>query len=128
MSVTVQETQARERPSFIGRILAVLHYGDRLSVIEDQNQWARVVLPQGDEGWVHLSALTKKRIVLKAGAEDVEQTASSEEVALAGKGFNEEVEQKYKTENDLDYTWVDKMEEIEYSADVLLSFLEGGGQ
>ena len=30
-------------------------------------------------------------------------------MALAGKGFNEAVEQEYKTDGSLDYTWVDRM-------------------
>ncbi|RKX72926.1 MAG: SH3 domain-containing protein [Spirochaetes bacterium] len=135
MSVTVQETQVRERPSFLGKILAVLKYGDRLPVTAEQNEWARVLLPDGNEGWVHLSALTKKRIVLKAGEAEVSEAATSEEVALAGKGFNKEVENEYKKKHNLDYTWVDRMEEIEFPPDRLISFLkegevpvEGGGK
>ena len=42
------------------------------------------------------SALQTKKIVLAAGSENVQQGASSGEVALAGKGFNEDVEQQYK--------------------------------
>jgi SH3-like domain-containing protein len=127
MSVTVRETQARATPSFLGPVLAVLAYGDRLDVLEEQRDWIKVSLPGGKQGWVHRSALTEKRVVLQAGSAPVEETASSSEVALAGKGFNKEVEARYKAENDLDYTWVDRMESFEVPAERILAFVEAGG-
>jgi uncharacterized protein YgiM (DUF1202 family) len=125
MSVTVKETQVRATPSYMGRILAVLSYGDRVDVLAEQSGWARVRLP-GGEGWVHLSALTNKRIVLQSGSQDVSSGASSGEVALAGKGFNQEVENKYKQDNNLDYTWVDRMGGYTVTPDQVLAFLEEG--
>ncbi|MEW5818479.1 MAG: SH3 domain-containing protein, partial [Spirochaetota bacterium] len=79
------------------------------------------------DGWVHSSALTAKQIVLKAGDKDVQQSASSSEVALAGKGFNKEVEAEYKEKNNIDYTWIDQMEKIVFPPDKLLAFLSEGG-
>lgn len=112
----------------MGKVLARLSYGDRVDVLEEKRGWANVVIPGSeDKGWVNLSALTTKRVVLKAGASDVDKSASSGEVALAGKGFNEEVEAKYKQDSDLDYTWVDKMEEFRYPVDNLVAFMVEGG-
>jgi uncharacterized protein YgiM (DUF1202 family) len=125
MSVTVKETQVRATPSYLGRILAVLAYGDRVDVIAEQGGWARVRLPSG-EGWVHLSALSSKRIVLQSGSQNVGTGASSSEVALAGKGFNQEVEDKYRQDNQLDYTWVDRMGAFTVSPEEVLAFLEEG--
>jgi uncharacterized protein YgiM (DUF1202 family) len=125
MSVTVKETQVRATPSYMGRILAVLAYGDRVDVIAEQSGWARVRLPSG-EGWVHLSALTTKQIVLQSGSQNVGSGASSGEVALAGKGFNQEVEDKYKQDNNLDYTWVDRMGSYTVTPEQVLAFLEEG--
>ena len=48
---------------------------------------------------MHSSALTTKTIVLKAGAENVRTSATGGEIALAGKGFSEEVEKQYKKLN-----------------------------
>jgi uncharacterized protein YgiM (DUF1202 family) len=137
MSVTVKETQVRVTPGFMGKILAALVYGDRVQVVDVQNGWAKVNLPavksgsSGSrpqvEGWVHLSALTDKKIVLKSGAANVGETASSGEVALAGKGFNEEVEAQYKENNKLDYTWVDRMESFVVSPEQAVTFLQEGG-
>jgi hypothetical protein len=45
---------------------------------------------------MHSSALTKKKLKLAAGEADAATTVSSEEQALAGKGFNSDVEAKFK--------------------------------
>ena len=126
MSVMVRETQARATPSYLGAVLAVLAYGDRVDILEEQRDWLKVALPGGKQGWVHRSALTEKRVVLKAGSGRAEQTASGSEVALAGKGFNKEVEAEYRAEHDLDYTWVDRMEGFRVSMKEVMSFIEEG--
>jgi SH3-like domain-containing protein len=128
MSVTVQQTKVRAAPNFLGKITADLSYGDRLEVIEEKDGWVKVVLPDSEEeGWVHESALTKKTIVLKAGETDVAQTASSSEIALAGKGFNEQVEARYQQEKRLDYAWVDRMEAFTVSWEEIREFMDQGG-
>jgi uncharacterized protein YgiM (DUF1202 family) len=128
MSVKVKETQVRAAASYVGKIVAVLAYGDRVTILEKQKDWARVSLPaKKAEGWVNLAALQDKAIVLKAGAENVEKSASSGEVALAGKGFNAEVEAKYRQDNSLDYTWVDRMEKFVVSPAQVSAFLAQGG-
>jgi SH3-like domain-containing protein len=126
MSVTVRETQARTTPSYLGAVLAVLSYGDRVDILGEQRDWLKVALPGGKQGWVHRSALTEKRIVLQAGSGRVEQTASGSEVALAGKGFNKEVEAEYRAEHNLDYTWVDRMEGFQVSIEQVMAFIEEG--
>ena len=126
MSVQVKETKVRATPTFMGKILATLVYGDRVKVLEEQRGWSKVEAPSGN-GWVSSSALSKKRIVLQAGAKDVDSGASSSEVALAGKGFNEQVEDQYKKDTKLDYTWVDRMETFVHLPSELISFLQNGG-
>jgi uncharacterized protein YgiM (DUF1202 family) len=128
MSVNVKETQIRATPSYLGKILGLARYGDRLEVLEKQNGWAKVSLPAGKgQGWVNLSALQDKRIVLKAGDAAATGGASSGEVALAGKGFNKEVEAQYQAETDLDYTWIDRMEGYRVTPEQVLAFLQAGG-
>jgi SH3-like domain-containing protein len=128
MSVAVQQTQARTTPSFLGKIVADLAYGDQLQVVEEKGGWVKVVMPATEEeGWVHASALTKKTVFLKAGDADVAQTASSSEIALAGKGFNEQVEARYRQEKQLDYTWVDRMEGFTVSWEEIRDFVDQGG-
>jgi hypothetical protein len=129
MSVQVKTGELRLAPSFLGKIVARLYYGDRIYVIEEKGSWRRVGLSAGAaEGWIHASALTPKKIVLQAGAKDVETAASSDELALAGKGFNQQVESEFRAKNpNLDFTWVDKMETYVVSEEEMKQFLIKGG-
>ncbi len=128
MSVTVKETKVRATPSALGKIVGVLVYGDRVTVIDESKGWKKISMPQKNlQGWVSLTALTEKDVVLSSGSENVEQGASSNEVSLAGKGFNEDVEQQYKSEGNLDYTWVDRMIQYDPTTEQVAAFLQKGG-
>ena len=129
MSVQVKTGQLRLTPSFLGKIVARLYYGDRIYVIEEKGSWLRVGLSAGAaEGWIHASALTPKKIVLQAGAKDIETAASSDELALAGKGFNQQVESEFRAKNpNLDFTWIDKMEAFVVAENEMKQFLKNGG-
>ena len=128
MSVQVKQSQVRTAPSFMARIIATLHYGDRVYVVSGQGTWTQVFMAAaGIKGWVHTSALTRKKIVLKAGAADVNKTATSDELALAGKGFNKKVEGEFKARNrKLDYARIDQMEKIKASQRDIQKFLKEG--
>ncbi len=128
MSVTVREAELRGAPQFLSRIVGTAGYGERLEVNERRDPWFRLTASDGTVGWVHSSALTTKQIVLTASDSDVRRGASADEVALAGRGFNERVENEFKEESDVDYSGIDRMES-EYRIDpgTLLSFLEEGG-
>jgi hypothetical protein len=125
-SVSVRETQLRESPGFLGRVLDVFAYGDRVEVLSEQDGWSRV--RSGSlEGWVHTSALTTKRIVLEPGDSDAREAATSREVALAGRGFNRQVEERYKSETGLDFAYIDRIEGYGMDTEALLVFLREGG-
>ncbi len=125
-SVQVREGQLRDKPSFLGKVAATVSYGDRLEILENRGGWTRARGDDG-EGWIHASALTEKRVVLRSGDRDADVGASGEELALAGKGFNDEVEARFRAENpDVDYTWVDRMETIVVTADEARAFLAAG--
>jgi hypothetical protein len=127
LSVQVKEGELRATPSFLGQIVTRVAYGDRVSVIEDRGTWKKVSVRSGKQGWMHTSALTTKRIALKAGQTNVQTGATQNELALAGKGFNEQVEASYRKENrNLDYTWINRMETFKVSPDQMRSFLAQG--
>jgi SH3-like domain-containing protein len=128
MSVQVREGQVRATPSFLGKVVAKVAYGDRVDLLDDRDIWKRVALPGTKlQGWMHTSALTTKRVVLKAGQADVQTSATRDEIALAGKGFNEQVETAFKKENkNLDYTWLNRMESFKVSPEQMQSFLAKG--
>lgn len=128
MSVQVKKGTVRSTPSFLGRIIASLNYGDQVVVKEEMNSWSKVDLPGiATEAWMHSSALSAKKIVLKPGASDVEQAASSDEITLAGRGFNQEVEKEFKSKNPrMDFTWIDRMEMMVVSQNEIQAFVKDG--
>jgi len=128
LSVQVRSGHLRGKPSFLGRVTADVSYAERVQVLEERDPWVRVRGAGGGEGWIHVSALTSKRLVLSAGAEDVEAAASGDELALAGKGFNEEVEAAFRKEHpEVDYAPVERMERWVVSAGEAAAFLRAGG-
>lgn len=128
MSVQVKTGQLRASPSFLGKLVGNVNYGERLQIVENQGEWSKVTTPAGQGGWIHTSALTKKKIAMKAGAQDAQTGASGEELALAGKGFNSDVEADFKARNrNVDFTWVDKMEKMKVSPETMQQFLKEGG-
>lgn len=127
MSVQVRDGQLRNRASFLGAVVGTVAYGDRVTVVQTHAGWSEVSMA-GKTGWIHESALTPKRVVMTAGAGDVRSGASGEEIALAGKGFSQEVEAEYKKQNQqLDYTWVDWMGQQTIGAAQRIQFLKQGG-
>ena len=126
LSVQVKEGQMRSSPSFLGAIVATPSYGEHVVLIEDQGTWKKVTI-HGVQGWMHTSALTTKNIVLTAGTANVQTSATGGEIALAGKGFSEEVEKQYKSQNkNVDFTWVDRMENCKVTPEEMQAFLKQG--
>lgn len=128
MSVQIKDGKLRADPSFLGKVLGSVAYGDSLMVIKQQDPWFFVSGKNGGlSGWIHGSALTEKRIVLQSGNEGVSKTASQKEVALAGKGFNADVENEFKKRNpNLNFDWVNRMEKFVVSDIEIVRFIREG--
>jgi hypothetical protein len=129
MSVQIKKGYLRSAPSFLGKAVAALDYAEQVSVLEKREAWLKVrASASGAEGWLHASALTARKIILKPGTGDVAQSASSDELALAGKGFNRQVEGEFKAKNpQIDYTWINRMEQALVSEADMERFLQEGG-
>ncbi len=127
-TVQVKETILRDQPTFTGKSLGILKYGAKVSILEEKSGWSRVSAEGGKlQGWVHLSAVTKKSVTLSSqGGSGTGATSS--EVSLAGKGFSAEVEAQYRSQNAaLDFATIDAMEKVRYRPDELKVFLADGG-
>jgi Bacterial SH3 domain len=96
LTVQVQETKLRSAPKFWAPSLATLHAGDAVSELSRQDAWIRAHGPSGQEGWVHESAVTRSQLHLTGGTGTAASGTSADEVALAGKGFTEDVEREYR--------------------------------
>lgn len=128
MSVQVKHSEVRGKPSFLAKIVARLSYGERVEMLESKGSWIRVgLITTETRGWMHSGALTEKAIILRPGAEDVALAASSDEIALAGKGFNKQVEGEFRVRNpDIDFTQIDELEKVTVTPDQMRIFIEEG--
>jgi hypothetical protein len=108
---------------FFARTQGTLAYGDPVTVIQLKGKWAEVrsTARSSLSGWTAASNLSAKRII--AGSST---TATNKEVALAGKGFSQEVENAYKADGKLNYADVDKTEAVTVSEQDLFTFLNDG--
>jgi len=100
-----------------------LNYGDRVTVIQVSGRFVEVrsATNASITGWTASANLTTRQVVSGNTS-----TASAREVALAGKGFNQEVENAYIAQGTLNYAGVDEVERIEVSEADLIQFLEEG--
>ena len=128
--VQVRETEVRSAPGFLSSVLGLAEYEAVGSVTETRGDWIRVEMSgEGLTGWVHSSALLAPepaRGGLLGGSRTTRRTTSSDEIALAGRGFNSAVEAEYQSETGLDFSKVDEMEEWALPTDDLGAFLAAG--
>ncbi|MDR2257993.1 MAG: hypothetical protein LBE14_02460 [Treponema sp.] len=121
--VAAKSIALKSSTGFFARTQGTLAYGDAVTVIQIHGKWAEVrsAARSSLTGWTAASNLTAKRIISGSST-----TATNKEVALAGKGFSQEVENAYKADGKLNYADVDKTEAITVSEQDLFTFLNDG--
>jgi len=125
--VKVQTTNLRKEPKFYSQTVAVLKAGEMVEKISTYDGWYKVRTSKGIEGWLHSSSVREKRFSLLAMDRSIQTTASVDEVALASKGFNKQVEKKYKADHtEISFVWVDKMIKFKVTPEQLRKFLKKG--
>jgi len=115
----------RSSTGFFADTLGALAYGEQVTVLQVNGKWVEIrSVPNSSlSGWTASANLSAKRIVSTGNT----NSASVSEVGLAGKGFNQEVENAYKASGQpLDYADVDKTETVTVVPDTLLTFLTDG--
>jgi uncharacterized protein YraI len=126
LSIGVKSGPLRATPTPFGKILATLGYGATVEKLAVDGAWLRVRYGR-NEGWMHSSLLSARVAGLSAGQGHVDSDASSEELTLAGKGFNAQVEAEYRQKNrTLDFATIDRMEKMVVSQDRMSRFLADG--
>ncbi len=127
-SIQVKEAVVRVAPTPFARISGRLGYGTRVNAGKESGPWREIRATKGTvAGWVHETVLTPKKIALTGGQTDAQAAASGEEIALAGKGFNSDVEKEYKKNSKLDFSQIDRMERVVISDQAKIQFLRAGG-
>jgi hypothetical protein len=129
VKVKVQKASLFSQPNFLSNPVAALQFGDQLEMEEAVKDWAKVKFGQ-QRGFIHQSALTSTRVDMKTMmfSSSGSSEATQDEVALAGKGFNPEVERNYgKTHPEMNYALVDEIERYSVDPNSLRSFIQKGG-
>lgn len=126
--VQVRESELRTSPGFLSQIVARLSLGDELAYAASRPGWFQVtIVSTGESGWVHEGSVREnKQTTLQLAGEGTTRTVSSREIALAGRGFSENMEGEYGSENQLDFAKVDDLEARRISPEIIVDFvLEG---
>jgi len=121
--VAVKNVALKSSTGFFAGTRGSLTYGDRVTVIRVDGKFVEVRSDANSSltGWTASANLSAKRIVSGTSG-----AVSAREVALAGKGFNQEVENSYKSKQGVNYADVDRTEAITVSEADLRRFLEEG--
>jgi hypothetical protein len=127
VAVKVMRQYLYPTPAFYAQPLLELALGQVLTVVEVGTAWYRVSTASDQTGWVHSTALA----AASSGSGTVGSgsgAATQDEVTLAGRGFNSEIEAQYRSDNpSLDFAKVDAMEDLEVASEALTAFLSAGG-
>ena len=127
LSVVTRENALRADCSFLSAVKSKLNYGDQLEVVSTDGDWFKARY-KTVKGCIHKSAVTDKKISLSGVKASKNSSASEDEVALAGKGFNPQVEDSYKRKHsELDFAKVDRIEKFKVPEDELIMFIKNGG-
>lgn len=122
ITVLVQETALRKRAQSYAPSVGTARLGQKLEASGLESGFYKT-----GSGYIHASAVTERKV--KTGsAGSVGGTASAEEVTLAGKGFNAQVEKSYGEKNGAaNFAAVNAMERRSVPETALFDFLRSGG-
>ncbi|MDR2767766.1 MAG: hypothetical protein LBB82_05505 [Treponema sp.] len=124
MWVNVPSANLKASTGFFAGTVAAVKLADEVKVQAVKGNWIQVQTAANKVGWIAKSSLSTKRIVAGSGTAN----ASAREVALAGKGFSQEVENEYKKDGgkQANYDAVDALERVSVSDQELLQFVDEG--
>jgi len=120
--VAVKTISLKSSTGLLAGTVATLNYGDEVTVKQVDGNYVEVSAANSSlTGWAPSANFTTKKIIAGSAA-----TTSAKEVALAGKGFSQEVENSYSTQKQLNFDDVDKIESITADEADLMRFIEEG--
>lgn len=124
MYIGVQNAELKEKNSAFAKTACNVAYGAEVVVVSTSGKWSQVQLStdSSKKGWISTASLSKRKILVGKTS-----SASASEIALAGKGFNAEVENLYSNSGNANYDAVNKVEKNTVSMSELESFVKAGG-
>jgi hypothetical protein len=126
LQVTTRDNAVRGDCRFFAPVKLKVSLGDTLTVKGRKGDWY-LVSARGVNGCIHKSAVESRNFAA-TGRKASTGGASADEVSLAGKGFNPQVEAGYrKADKNLNYAAVDEIVRFTVSEKSLESFVMQGG-
>ncbi|MHB8882310.1 MAG: hypothetical protein ACYC69_12485 [Thermodesulfovibrionales bacterium] len=108
--IITKENALREDCRFFSPVKKKVHLNDLIEITSKEGDWLRAK-HKGTAGCIHKSAVDEKNLDISGVSGSRSHTASGSEVALAGKGFNPQVERSFREKHpDLDFKAVDAIE------------------
>jgi len=131
--VVTKENALRADCRFFSPVKITVYYDDVVDLLSPSGDWFRARF-KGTEGCIHKSSVQKKNVSLsgvkgeEGGQREEKHSATENEVSLAGKGFNQEVEDELRSENpEMKFDLVEDIERYEVSEYDLFEFIKKGG-
>lgn len=121
VTVLVQETALRKRAQSYSPSVGTARLGQKFETFGQEAGFYKT-----KSGFLHASAVTERKVRL-GSADSVGGGTSAEEITLAGKGFNAQVEKSYGDKSSVNFAAVNAMERRSVSEAVLFDFLRAGG-
>ncbi len=122
VTVLVQETALRKRPQSYAPSVGTARLGQKFETEGLESGFYKTA-----SGYIHSSAVTARKVSL-GSADSTGGSATADEVTLAGKGFNAQVEKSYGGKNgDANFSAVNSMERRTVGENALFDFLRAGG-
>ena len=120
--VSSRTLNLRSSTGWFARNTGTLEYGDRVSVLRVDGRFVEVSSSNpAISGWADSSNFSTRQLLPgSTGSTNVR------EVALAGKGFDRDVENSYRARGNFNYADVDRMELFNLDEQQIWDFLEEG--
>lgn len=126
VTVITKDNAIREYARFFAPVKANVRYNDRLEVLATEGDWYKVRYGPSI-GYIHKSAV-EQRVASAASYSGKRSSVSEKEAALAGKGFNPQVEASYKNQHpEMKFYLVDNIERYAVADREVVQFIANGG-
>lgn len=121
MYVSAEKINLKSSTSFFAKQLETLDYGQQVLVLETKGKWSKVQPVENAEisGWISSSLLSKRKLISAFN----NFSATTDELALAGKGFSSS---DNWGKNKANYDAVKQIEGQIISNEELLNFIQEG--
>jgi len=125
-TVQVREIAVKSSPDYLSRTVGRLNFGDRVDIASTEGNWYRIANPSG---YIPTNAVGRSSGSIEASKRYAATGVTHDETALAGKGFNPQVENQYRKSSAslaAAYGQVDRVERMTVSDAALTSFISKG--